>query len=120
MHWSNQHDRERLNRPETNPQRQDAALLEAALTLAVCYAFASLGPRELLLATFSSLLFFAGWVSAAFAMLRGEPLRVNRFAGWDAAALFLALSIVLSWLVDVEAVRAYLEMRAQTGGMGAG
>lgn len=110
MRWSDQYERDRLNRRETDPNAHNVKILtDAALTFAICFLAASFGGRELFAASFCSLLLFAAFFAAARAQFCAEPLNPNNLTNWDVAATFLLLSIALSWLVDPEAIRAYLE-----------
>ena len=119
MQWSDQFDRRKFSRHEPDPEdRGPEAIWNALVLFGLCAVFASLAPRELFAASLSSLLVFAV-VSCAFsALMRGESVTDGRPTHWDAAALFMLLSIVLSWAVDPESLRAYLEAQGQQAAAG--
>ncbi|MFQ6017068.1 MAG: hypothetical protein ACE5KF_02635 [Kiloniellaceae bacterium] len=102
--------RNRFNEPEHEPREGNATVLtNAAFAFAVCFFFASLFPRELVIASLSSLLFVVAFGATVTAVLCGESPFVPQLTSWDFAATFLLLSLILSWLVDPEAVRSAVE-----------
>ena len=110
MQWSDHYQPNRFNEPEHDPREDNATVLtNAAFAFAICFFFASLLPRELVIASLSSLLFVAAFAATVTAMLGGESPFVHRLTSWDVAATFLLLSIILSWLVDPEAVRSAID-----------
>lgn len=115
MRWSGHYRKNNFNRPHLDPNAANAAILwNAAFAFAVCFLLASFGPREFFAASLSSLLFVAAFFSAVGAGVRGEPVEAPHLSNWDVAAAFLLASLVLSWFVDPDAVRAYLEAHGQT------
>ncbi len=112
MRWSNRYDEDRPNREHLEPNERNAArVIEGALAFAICFLIASFGARELFAASLSSLLMFAAFFSAAQAQISAEPINPGHLTHWDAAVALLLISVALSWLVDPEAIRAYLETR---------
>lgn len=110
MRWSDQYGGDGLDRRQTDPNAHNVKVLtDAALAFAICFLAASFGGREVFAASLSSLLLFAAFLAAAKAQICAEPVNPNTLTNWDAAATFLLLSIALSWFVDPEAIRAYLE-----------
>ena len=110
MQWSEQYHRKGLNGPGHDPKNRNRTMvINGLLVLAVCFCVASYSPRELLAASLSSLLFFAAIGSALAALFRREALFDVYLTNWDIAVVFLMISIILSWLVDPDAVRAALE-----------
>lgn len=101
-------DRGTTPRRGDGPDRDDEVLVRAALLAALCVFLASTLPHELFAAGLQSLFWFAGMGTVAVAAFRGESLDPPRWTYWDAGAAFYGASILLSWLVDEEAVRAAL------------
>lgn len=121
MQWSDHYRRNRLHDPDREPRADNSGvLINAALAFSVCFFVASQQPRELVLASLSSLLFFAAFGATLVAALRGQSPFVPRLTGWDVAAAFVLLSYALSWFVDADAVRAALEAEAGLPSSGAG
>ncbi|MDH3474741.1 MAG: hypothetical protein OEM59_13730 [Rhodospirillales bacterium] len=109
MQRNDQFDRKDFNRPARESREQGTVVLwNAVLLFGLCVMFASLAPGELFAASLSSLLVFATVSCAITALMRGEVVLEDRPTHWDAAAAFLAMSIVLSWFVDPEAIGAFM------------
>ena len=102
-------DRRESNHPApASPQPSFDVLWNAVLLFGLSLVFASLAPSELFAASLSSLLVFATVSCALAALVRSEAVLDDRPTHWDVGAVFMAMSIVLSWFVDPQAIEAVL------------
>ncbi|MBI1206407.1 MAG: hypothetical protein GC191_03855 [Azospirillum sp.] len=95
-------DRNHLTLAELN----QASLLRIGLMLAMACLFASTAPAGLVLASLSSLLFLSAIGIAALAAVIGEHPLAPHFTRWDETAFLMLSSMIISALVDREAVMA--------------
>lgn len=96
--------------PGADPkQRTRASLVRLALFGSVALLLASTLPRELLVASLSSLLWVGGIVSALVAAFMGEPVRAPWMTRWDEAAVLVLASLALGFFVDTQAMMEQVE-----------
>ncbi|HET6468991.1 MAG TPA: hypothetical protein VFG43_11505 [Geminicoccaceae bacterium] len=96
--------------PEARRLEQNSgAMLRFAAIFAVALMLALAAPPVLFAATLSSFLGLAAWVIAGLALFRREPFWPDHLTRWDVAAGLYASSLLVSFFVDVEAVKAFLQ-----------
>ena len=78
--------------------------------MSIALLISSTLPPTLLVASLSSLLWIGALVSALAAAILGEPLvRAQHMTRWDEAAILMAVSLVLSFFVDQQALIEQVE-----------
>lgn len=96
--------------PAPDPRQQTrASLVRLALFGSVALLLASTLPRELLVASLSSLLWVGGIVSALVAAFLGERMHAPWMTRWDEAAVLVLASLALGFFVDTQAMMEQVE-----------
>ncbi len=100
--------------PEPEPgARTRASLIRLGLFASVALLIASTLPRDLMVASLSSLLWVGGLVSGLVASFRAEPIRVPHMTRWDEAAILMLASLALGFFVDPQDLAEHLNRMRQ-------
>ena len=92
-------------------------IMMTGMSLAIALLFASLYPKPIVLAVFSSLLLLAAIASALTAVLLVQRPFVEHLNLWDKALLLTFFGMAAGIFVDVDAVKAFIEAQSvQAGG----
>jgi len=86
-----------------------ASLLRVGLFVSLALLIASTMPAPLMVASLSSLLWVGSLVSALAAPFVREPVFAPHLTRWDEAAMLMAVSLLLSFFVNRQAVIEHVE-----------
>ena len=87
-------------------------IMMTGISLAIALLFASLYPKPIVLAVFSSLLLLAAIASALTAVLLVQRPFVEHLNLWDKALLLTFFGLAAGLFVDVDAVKAFVEAQS--------
>lgn len=104
------------SRPDRQgPSPGDVALFRLAWFIGLALVLALIGPQPLFAATFSAMLGLGALALSVVAAVVREPVWTDHPTRWDLAAALYLLSVAFGWLVDQEAVRAFLTEQGMAG-----
>ncbi len=101
------------NTPQSSPSvANQRIIMMTGMSLAIAFLFASLYPKPVVLAVFSSLLLLAAIASALTAVLLVQRPFVEHLNLWDKALLLTFFGMAAGLFVDIEAVKAFIEAQS--------